>query len=387
MFDLLKKSPPLVVGLGISGQAVARFLSKNQIPFYSCDTRQDLFIEKFPYELDRFLGIDIAPNLGEISLAILSPGLPVDSGLVSSIQAPKISELEFALSFFKAKKIGVTGTLGKSTTVSLIAHILNQSGFKAKAGGNLGESFLDSTNESFDYLIIECSSYQLESFSGEKIFDGAVFLNLSSNHLERHKTIEKYLDCKLNLFRALKNDGFAVIPTGDPWDIKGLLRGQKVFEAEDSFAFRTAEILGCTDINMKVKSFKGLPFRFQIVSEDPLIINDSKSTTVLSTRYAILNAKNYNKDIILLIGGREKLGSDWSVLPKVKEVIRFGELVGSVGKLKDGVIRAKELYSKESMILFSPGAASFDEFSSFEDRGRRFNSVVDELFKKASTDK
>lgn len=379
MLNLIKKSPPLVVGLGISGQAVARFLSRNQIPFYSCDTRKDLLVEKFPYEIDRFLGIDTVPDLKDLSVSILSPGLPLDSGLVSTIQGPKISELEFALSFFKAKKIGITGTLGKSTTVSLIAHILNNSGFTAKAGGNLGESFLESTTENFDYLIVECSSYQLESFSGKKIFDGAVFLNLSTNHLERHKTIEKYLDCKLNIFRALKSDGFALIPEGDPWGIRKVLEGQQVDEAADNFAEKTAQILGCNEISKKADTFKGLPFRFEIISTDPLIINDSKSTTVLSTKYAIQKAKKLNKEIILLIGGREKLGSDWSVLPKVKETIRFGELGGN--KLKDAVTEVRKLYTKDAMILFSPGCASFDEFSSFEERGRVFNNMIQEIFK------
>lgn len=380
MIELLKKTPPLVVGLGVSGQAVARFLSNNQIHFFSCDTRKDLPNTKLPFEIERFLGVDVVPSMEEFSLAIVSPGLPVDCGVVSTISAPKISELEFSLAFAQGKKIGVTGTLGKSSCVSLLAHLLNESGFKSKAGGNLGESFLDSVGEVFDYLVVECSSYQLE-LGMKKIFDGAIFLNFSSNHLERHKTIEKYLDSKLNLFRALKPDGFAVIPAEDPWGIKRVLKDQKIYEVLDDFAKKTAEILGCKDINKKAETFKGLPFRFEIISKDPLIINDSKSTTVLSTKYAIEKAIIFKKDIILLIGGREKLGSDWSVLPKVKEVIRFGELEGSVGKLRDAVVKAKEIYTEESMILFSPGAASFDEFSSFEDRGRVFNQLIESIFR------
>ncbi len=476
----------LVVGLGISGLESLKFLSRNGVRAIGVDRASPEHFQssnKFPAEFEQVKSGDArlifgvedlshVPGREEIDLAILSPGVPLKSGLVCELKAqqvPLISEFELGLELLQRPTIVVTGSNGKSTTVSLIHHLLTHSGIESFLCGNVGTPVIagvDSFEEPFKssasrgWIVAEASSYQLESCHvlKPKI---AVFLNITENHLERHGTFENYLAAKTNLFPRMDQEGVAIYPDSDQPISNQLSRlsvskfpiifddhesqlncdgrertigtGSVISEAikfeqlkisspkgefvinlknlnligshnrfNAAFAVTTALMAGADArlIEPALNSFNALEHRLKRVEGiRELWINDSKSTTVAAT-VAALNSilVDYPQhQVTLLVGGQIKIGS-WLPLvelinlnfSKIRQLIIFGgdreqiqaSLEGtqcdkiSAERLMDAIGLANPSAKLGDVILFSPGALSFDEFRSFGERGEAFELWV-----------
>lgn len=228
----------LVVGLGVTGVETARFLSGRGLKVL-CTERQpeEKFREKskFPQSIDelRKLGVEIQfgvdgemirPFLDHVALAVLSPGVPLESAIVGAITRAGISyvsELELGVTLHGGPCVVVTGSNGKTTTVSLIHHILQSAGIPAFLCGNVGTPVLASEELALplearrSVLVVEASSYQLEACTVLKP-KVSVILNISENHLERHGTIERYATAKAAAVRLQSSGDITVLNSDDP---------------------------------------------------------------------------------------------------------------------------------------------------------------------------
>lgn len=228
----------LVVGLGISGVESARFLAHRGIQVQVVERQtKEVFRErsKFAGVLDELVaagikvhfGVDgeqVAPILDGIGLVVLSPGVPLESAIVATISrlgVSYISELELGVQLHGGRSVVVTGSNGKSTTVSLIHHILRVAGVRSFLCGNVGtpvianRELLSEGVEERSTLVVEASSYQLEACTSLKPAV-SVLLNVSENHLERHGTLDRYAAAKARVFRLQTKDDFLVANADDP---------------------------------------------------------------------------------------------------------------------------------------------------------------------------
>lgn len=452
----------LVIGLGISGIETAKFFIKNQIFVLCCEKLQkEIFAQKSKYGVEVetlgklgtpiYFGVDgenIDQYLEGVALVVLSPGVPLNSTLVTKIKdngIPYICEFELGIELSNRKSIVITGSNGKSTTVSLIDHILREAKFDSLLVGNIGTPIISTINldetGSDGWLVVEASSYQLESCSyiKPKI---AGLLNLSENHLERHKTMGRYLEAKARLFLNQDNNDFCVLnkdddflkPLFDKYNSQHVMVGSSsdvdigIFyepnkdidyirlNKTDKLHLESSRLLGLHNryniafaaaiadkigvpfakIQEAVLSFKPLQHRVEVVkAEKGIWINDSKSTTVASSVAALLTVLSHwpKREVILMLGGQLK-ESSWQPLldvlsvnkSRIKHVICFGNggpylerLIAKKHKncsventVKEAVSFAKEIVHDNSVVLFTPGGASFDEFKGFDERGEKF---------------
>lgn len=244
----------LVVGLGVTGVETARFLSARGISVVCTEKQSEAtFIAKSKFSgeiaslstrgIEFRFGIDgemIAPFLANVKLAVLSPGVPLESAIVGSITRagiPYVSELELGILLHGGRSVVVTGSNGKTTTVSLIHHILTSSGISAFLCGNVGTPVLasselnqNSSPSNRSVLVVEASSYQLEACTALKP-NVSVILNISENHLERHGTIERYAAAKGNVLK-LQGEGDITVLNSDDVVLKRMAascKGEVVF--------------------------------------------------------------------------------------------------------------------------------------------------------------
>lgn len=372
-----------VLGLGISGVETARFLlEKGGVPVCLEAQSEEQFRGRSPFiaEVDELrrrgalvlfgvVGEDSAAYLEGVVAAVVSPGVPLTGQIVAVVKSrdiPIIGEFELGVELIKKPSVVVTGSNGKSTTVSLIHAAWGAMGKHALLCGNVGTpviAFAGNVAE-FDLLIGEASSYQLESCSVLNPEVG-VFLNLSENHLERHGTLESYLAAKLRLFgrhdsskRAVLNyDDLLVRSASEKIKSSVVWFGREIpddgfgvsieYDTElkrDRLNYRLDTIVGSVDMvgsplkglhhrynaaaalaaflvmggdaevfQNTVKSFAGLPHRTAFVGEwdKRLVINDSKSTTPAATEAALRSicAEYPARPVTILIGGLVKVGS------------------------------------------------------------------------------
>ncbi len=238
----------LVVGLGISGVESARFLSRKGIQVLVAERQSaEVFAQKSKFLADVeklrgegiaiHFGMDgeaVAPILEGVGLAVLSPGVPLESAVVGTITRhgiPYVSELELGIELHGGRSVVVTGSNGKSTTVSLIDHILKHAGVKSYLCGNVGTpvianaELLSESGGERSTLVVEASSYQLEACT---VLEPAVsiVLNVSENHLERHGTLERYAAAKARVFR-LQNQGDLAIANADDPVVREMARASR----------------------------------------------------------------------------------------------------------------------------------------------------------------
>ena len=413
----------LIYGLGKTGLSAFRFL-KN---------KSDVFLYD-DYQL-KINNLDIKKNIinyknilkSTFDKIILSPGIDINKCKLSKFLKKNnnkiYSDLDVFYSFYKNDCITITGTNGKSTTCQLMYEILSNQKFDVKLVGNIGNPILSAKNiKKKTYFIIEASSYQLEY---SKIFKSkyAAILNLSPDHIERHKTLKKYIKAKFSLLKnqlkghlsfvknddllinkELKSSKFAckIIKVNtrkiDKYfkNIKNEFFLTETNKANFSFVFEISKKLNLNKILIKktIQKFNGLKYRQQIIfkKKNLTIINDSKSTS-FSSSIGLLKA-NYN--IYWLLGGIFKKGDKFNLSKKYFKNIKafiYGKnkkffnkkLKGKIKyenfyDLKDALIKIFLIIKKEKNIdktvLFSPCAASFDSFKNFEDRGLYFNKLV-----------
>jgi len=337
-------------------------------------------------------------------LIVLSPGVQLNSSpiqIAKELNIPYVGEIEVAFWLTKARFIAITGTSGKTTTTFLTYKLLKEKFKRVFLGGNIGiplSSFILKANKN-DLIVLEISSFQLQTIMSFRPFVAAL-LNIEPNHLDHHSSFEEYFSSKMNIFKNQRKEDYAVINKNmfllkevEKHIRSNIVYFSKEFPNEDfSCAYRIASIFKVDRtfaINLFSK-FKGLSHRMQFIRTINGInfINDSKSTTPLSTIWALKQLKGKT---ILIAGGKDK-GLDYSViiphLGNVKKINLIGEASSKIkktlngyvsveifGSLKDAVISSfKEL--DKGNILFSPMCSSFDMFSNYKERGRKFIEIV-----------
>jgi len=394
----------LVLGYGVSGKAAVLFLKKLGLPVVAVDRRPDVNAGVLPDSAD-------FPMDG-ISQVILSPGIPSTHPLVKKAKAlgiEVIGEMELALRWTKNRSVGVTGSNGKTTTALLTAHVLNASGVKARAVGNVGvalSSYLLNPDPE-EILIVELSSFQLETLR-VKHFEFGVYLNLLPNHLDRHASMEEYARAKANLQHCLKPDGKLLVSNQVLQASKDLLQIDRVevFEENGPFAplFLPAQNVAAVqaiaakfDVSEEqvvaaLPSFKKPPHRIEYVAESAGVryYNDSKATSV----EAVLHALSwFSGPLVLIVGGKDK-GSPYvpwiaAMQGKVKKIVAYGEAAQNIARdvgsfyavdrvdlFSDAVAAAQREACLGDTVLLAPGCSSYDQFESYEERGDVFKMLV-----------
>ncbi len=441
----LKTQKFLVAGISRSGLSAARLLLNRRASTYVYDEMATPAVEKNLTAL-KSLGATVvtAETLKEAQelcdILVLSPGIPIDHPLpVAFKRAGKkiIGEMELGALFLKANAVAVTGTNGKTTTVSLIKEILQYAGKKVVACGNVGKPLCDCVEElSYDdFAVIEVSSFQLETLSSLRahIF---VELNVTEDHLNRHYNMENYVFLKGKLLKNAAESEYAVLNYDDEtvnsfsqktkaktlwfslkervdgaylYDGDIFWKNEKIISVQDLpvggmhnvanvlAAVCAAKLFGIDNsvIAEGIKSFKGIRHRIEKVVEIDGVkyVNDSKATNVDATLKALDSVEG---ETVLLLGGKDK-GYDYDALfTKIKKsgvvhTILYGEnrfkLLSAA--VKGGFQRTTlcpefemavrfsfVLAKRGQTVLLSPASSSFDAFSGYEDRGDKFTQMV-----------
>tara|TARA_Y100000287_G_scaffold185980_1_gene191084 strand:- start:119 stop:1420 length:1302 start_codon:yes stop_codon:yes gene_type:complete len=413
----------LIYGLGISGISSFKFLKRrNDVYVYDDDRNIELRdnVKKYFIRLNQIKKKDF-------DLIILSPGININRCKLSSFLKKNFkdiyTDLDIFYSFYSNLCITITGTNGKSTTCKLLYQVLKAQKYDVRLTGNFGYPILSSKKiNKKTIFIIEASSYQLEY---SKLFKSkyAAILNISSDHLERHKTLQKYISAKFKLINNQSKGSISFINKNDKniqhkinkneykskiIKVDTKLKKHFLDRLENEYFSSSSNIENLSfviQISKKfhikkkillkiVKSFKGLNYRQQIIfkKNNYSIINDSKSTSYSSSMemlkksaqiYWLLGGipkkgdtfnlpKRYYKNIKGYIFGRNKKKFVIDLKQKIK-IKKFPNLTKALRELFKDI--KKDNFIKKT-ILFSPAAASFDNFKNFEDRGKYFNKII-----------
>jgi UDP-N-acetylmuramoylalanine--D-glutamate ligase len=416
----------LVVGMEKSGQAAAAFLRS----LGAHVTAADLKPHDFPgFRLQTDELFDLFWNL-----IVLSPGVPADLPALDRARkrgVQVIGEVELAAAYLKGPVIGITGSNGKTTTTSLTGHILKHSGIPVQVGGNIGTPVIAMAEGSRpdQWNVLELSSFQLETIESFRA-QIAVCLNVTQNHLDRHHTFERYAAAKSNLFRTQQHGDHAILNAGDEvcrsfasltpakvaWFGDGDIRNGDVFlgheclmplsaipipgrhNAENVMAAGLAARLAgvpLARIAAAVATFQAVEHRLEFVAEirGVRFYNDSKATSVDA---AIKALDSFAGNLWIVLGGKDK-GSDYTVLrdrlrEKAHAALLIGAAADKIAADLDGAVRLIHSRTldravadawKESRegdtVLLAPACASFDQFQSYEHRGRYFKELVSDL--------
>ena len=422
--NIFSKKKILIYGLGKSGLSAYKFLkNKNSVYLYD-DFKQKIKRKEF-ISYKKIL----KANFDQI---ILSPGVDINKCRLAKFLKKNFdkvfTDLDVFYSFYKNNCITITGTNGKSTTCQLLYKVFLKQKLDVKLAGNIGYPILSVKGiKKKSIIIIEASSYQLEY---SKIFKSkyAVILNLSPDHIERHKTLKNYIRSKFKLLKNQSKENFAFIKDNDSLiskEIKSNKFNSQIIKVNtkknNSFLRNITNEYFLTETNKEnllfvlkiaekfklkldlvkktIQNFRGLDYRQQIVykKKNLTIINDSKSTSFSST-IALLKTK---QNIYWLLGGIHKKGDTFILSKKYYKNIKafiYGNnknffnysLNGKIEyknfkDLKDALLEVfsiiKKQKKKKNIILFSPCAASFDLFKNFEDRGLYFNKLIKRYLK------
>lgn len=440
----------LVVGLGKSGVASALFLRSRGARVTVSDSKPEAELRN---EILVLLEHGIAVETGGHGdrtfrgqdLIVVSPGVPFDAPLLvqaRSLGEPVIGEVELAAQFLPGPIVAITGANGKTTTTSLAGEIIAAGKFSTLVGGNIGTpaiSFVDQAKPE-TWTVLEVSSFQLETIVSFRPRI-AVILNITPDHLDRHKTFANYTNAKARIFENQGSEDFSVLNADDAttaglvgrtraqvfWFSRkkevekgAFVRGGKIF-FRDSKGER--EIMAVAEIPLKgahnlenvlagisigclagcepeqicevVRHFKAVEHRLEFVAKIGGVdyYNDSKATNVDATIKAL---ESFPANIHLILGGKDK-GSDYTVLndllrARVKRVYTIGAAAAKIESqirgtveiehaetLDNAIRRASKAAQPRDIVLLAPACASFDQFQSYEHRGRVFKEIVHSL--------
>jgi len=445
----------LVVGLARTGVATALFCAARGAHVTATDARTENEIGEGLASL-RTAGVTL--ELGghrentflEQGLIVPSPGVPADAPLLQAARAKGVtiwSEVELADRFLSGRLIGITGSNGKTTTTTLIEHILRNAGLSTILAGNIGTPLIARVEETGDdtITVVELSSFQLELIETFRP-NISVFLNLTPDHLDRHHTLEAYGRAKARIFENQTEADSAVLNADDPattplaptkphvyWFSRKQRVAQGAFVKENEIVFRhdgeEETVLSLRDIPLAgahnvenvlaavaatrlagaepaaiargVRSFAGVEHRLEFVAEIAGVryYNDSKATNIDATLKAL---DAFPGRILVILGGKDK-GSDYTLLQqplREKAILALligaaadkieKQIAGSVAIERAGTIeRAVEIASHASrpgdVVLLAPACASFDQFQNYEHRGRVFKDLVHNLERQAAS--
>lgn len=417
----------IVVGAGRSGLAAARLLRREGARVRLLDRRNDALTEEQAAAMQK-LGVEV--QLGEhrpeqfehAAFVVPSPGMPVARlrGLArpAAQNGPEVlAEMELAWRCLDDEPVlAVTGTSGKTTTVSLAAAMLQAQGYTVFLGGNIGTPLSEYvlSGRKADVLVLEISSFQLQACSTFCPRVG-VLLNITPNHLDYHKDMAEYIEAKFRLFRCQDEGDLAVLGA----DLQGLAAGFNLkarqvrvreggrfpqsclLGAHNAFneeaAWQACRFFGVSEANAAraVARFKPLPHRLEVVRQrnGVLFVNDSKCTTVSALKVAL---EAFDQPVRLLCGGKFK-GGDLAglgdlVKAKVAEVALFGASrekfeqawQGAVPMswhptLEPAVRHLAAAAQKGDVVLLAPATSSFDLYANYMARGEDYKRIVGEL--------
>ena len=425
--NFLKKKI-LIYGLGKSGLSTYSYLKKNNI----ISLYDDRIITKKNIKDTHTTYKEIIKK--EFDCIIISPGIDINNCKLSRFLKKNHKKIYTDLDIFYSRyafnqKITITGTNGKSTTAKLLYDILKDQKKDVRLVGNIGNPVLLEKKIKKDTLfVIEASSYQLEY---SKLFKTniSLILNISPDHLERHKTINKYVSAKFKLIKNQSKNDIAILNTKNFY-IKRKLKQKKFapsilkiekyisdrfikkidnhyFDTDGNkenltFVLKVSKILKLKNnlLLKSLKNFKGLSFRQEIIHNSKFlkIINDSKATSFSSSEKLLKSLKN----IYWIIGGLPKKGDKFLLkkddCKKIKLYIFGKNQKFFINQLKNKMafksfLNLKSLIAKvfldiknennfiKKTILFSPASASFDSFKNFEERGKYFNKLIKNYIK------
>jgi UDP-N-acetylmuramoylalanine--D-glutamate ligase len=387
-------------------------------------------------------GIEVEPQTPAVfehaDLIVLSPGVPPDLEVFEAARQRGIrviGDLELASWFLQGETIGITGSNGKTTTTALTGHILDSA---AQVGGNIGTPpcSLVKTSRPGQWNVLELSSFQLETSETFRAHVGAC-LNVTPDHLDRHHTLENYIDAKARLFITQRAADFAVLNADDPvcrsyahrgagkpvWfsssqsvapgaclqDGRILLDGEPLMpiaeiplrgmhNVENAMAAAVmAKIAGASNeqIRARIRTFPGVEHRIEFVRDLNGVTwyNDSKATNVDATLKAI---GAFDGNLWIILGGKDKNSDYASLAAPLKTKARAALLIGAAASkiadhlngsiplehctTLDAAVRfAFERAKSGDVVLLAPACASFDQFQNYEHRGREFKRLVKEL--------
>ena len=441
----------LVVGLGKSGVASALFMKAHGAKVSVSDTKSgDELRNEIPVLLDHGITVETGGHGDRTfrgqDLIVVSPGVPVDAPpLVQarSLGETVIGEIELAAQFLPGPIVAITGSNGKTTTTTLVGEIMTAAGFPALVGGNIGTPAISLAERATPetVIVLEVSSFQLETIQTfrPKV---AVVLNVTPDHLDRHRTLEVYVNAKARIFENQQGSDFAVLNADDPtcvamaartraqvfwfsrqkeveqgaWVRDGNIvfrdqRGQREILEVSEIPLKGAHnlenvlaavcagaLMGCAPdkIQQAVHNFKAVEHRLEFVATIRGVdyYNDSKATNVDATIKAL---ESFPANIHLILGGKDK-GSDYTVLNDLlrKRVKRVYTIGAAAAKIESQIVSSKnggpELVHAETLenairkanaaaqpgdiVLLAPACASFDQFKSYEHRGKVFKEIV-----------
>ena len=439
----------LVVGLGKSGVASALFMKAHGARVTVSDTKSgDELRNEIPVLLDHGITVETGGHGDRTfrgqDLIVVSPGVPVDAPpLVQarSLGEAVIGEIELAAQFLPGPVIAITGSNGKTTTTTLTGEIMAAGKFPVLVGGNIGTPAISLAEraKSDTVIVLEVSSFQLETIQTfrPKV---AVVLNVTPDHLDRHRTFEIYVDAKARIFENQEGSDFAVLNADDPTCVamakrtkaqvfwfsrqKEVERGTWVRDGDILFRDGTGQrevlqvseiplkgahnlenvlaavcagaLMGCTPekIRQAVHDFKAVEHRLEFVATVGGVdyYNDSKATNVDATIKAL---ESFPGNIHLILGGKDK-GSDYTVLndlirQRVKRIYTIGAAAAKIESqvkgaevvhaetLENAIRKAHAVAKSGDVVLLAPACASFDQFKSYEHRGRLFKEIVQGL--------
>jgi UDP-N-acetylmuramoylalanine--D-glutamate ligase len=445
----------LAVGLARTGVATALFCAARGALVTAMDTRAENEIGETISAL-RAAGVSLELSghrentFLEQDLIVPSPGVPADASPLKAARAKGVtiwSEIELADRFLNGRLIGITGSNGKTTTTSLIEHILQSAGFPTILAGNIGTPLISRVEQTNDRTITvaELSSFQLELIETFRA-NISVFLNLTPDHLDRHGTFEAYGAAKARIFENQTEADSAVLNADDPattalvpsrphvyWFSRKQRVAQGAFVQGKEIVFRHegAEevILKLADIPLAgahnvenvlaavvaarlagaepaaiakgVRSFAGVEHRLEFVAEIGGVryYNDSKATNVDATLKAL---DAFPGRILIILGGKDK-GSDYTVLQApLREKAILALLIGAAAeKIEKQIAGSVAIERTETMeravetaahaarpgdvVLLAPACASFDQFQNYEHRGRVFKELLHQLERQAAS--
>ena len=445
----LRKMRVLVVGLARTGVATALFCARHNAIVTATESRAESDLGDAPAKLrEAGVALELGGHTEKTFLAqdliIPSPGVPADEHFLQTARSKGItiwSEIELAYRFLEGKLIGITGSNGKTTTTTLIHHILKSAAVPTILAGNVGTALISCVEEmkSDTVTVVELSSFQLELIEKFRP-DIALFLNLTPDHLDRHKAMEVYAGAKARIFENQTELDAAVLNADDPPTMYyapkkpqlfcfsrkqrveqgACLRGDDIIivhHAMEEFVMKQAEIplagahnvenvlaavtaarlagVDTATIAQAVRSFAGVEHRLEFVAEIAGVryYNDSKATNVDATLKAL---DAFPGRILIILGGKDK-GSDYTVLQKpLREKAILALLIGAaadkIEKQITGSVaieraatldRAVELAAHAAqagdIVVLAPACASFDQFQNYEHRGRIFKELVHQL--------
>jgi len=423
-----------IYGMGITGCSVAKTLRESGAKIFCWDDKKEIRrkIKKFNFNINKFWS-----NKFFFDNIVISPGIDINKCKIKKYLKKNYHKVITDLDLFfeinkKAIIISITGTNGKSTTCKLIEKILKTAKFNVCTLGNIGNPLLSLKRISKkNIFILEVSSYQLEY---SKLFRSryAAILNISPDHLERHKNIKNYIKIKSKIFLAQNSSDYSYINSKNMYSkqIKTIFKSKKIksklisinksnyshfikkidnkyFESKGNienlaFAYEIVRKLKVSnnDIIKALNRFKGLPHRQEIVfsRKNLICINDSKATSYDACEQSL---SNYDK-IYWILGGIPKQQDKFFLKNKKKKIVKAYIVGNNISFFKNKIkniipytvsntiknavnniyndLKLKKDY--RNTILLSPAAASFDQFANFESRGNHFKSLIIKKFNK-----